>query len=243
METFTLITGATSGIGLDLSIRLAKEKNVILVGRNQKKLDQTLSLLAPTHKTLGLLCDLNGDRCSVATHLSEFISSNNLQIEAFVHCAGISKVMPIRMADTASVDMVFNVNVLSTIEIIKTLLKKENKGALKNIVMISSLASLRGERGNALYAASKGALNSLAVTLARELAPKVRVNTISPGTVQTPMTESFLNSEEGQTHLKDYPLGVGHCDDITNIVSFLLSDASRWITGQNFVIDGGRSTL
>jgi len=243
MEAFTLITGATSGIGLDLSTRLAKERNVILVGRSQEKLDQVLSQLAPTHQTLGLHCDLHANRRVIATSISEFICSNNLQIEAFVHCAGVSKVMPIRMADIDSVDTVFNVNVLSAIEIIKTLLKKENKGALRNIVMISSLASQRGERGNALYSASKGALNSLAITLSRELAPKVRVNTISPGTVQTPMTESFLNTEEGLAHLKDYPLGVGHCDDITNLVCFLLSDASRWITGQNIVVDGGRSTL
>ena len=127
-------------------------------------------------------------------------------------------------------------------ELIRPLLKKENKGALKNIVFISSLASIRGEKGNAVYAASKGALNALAITLAKELAPKVRVNSVSPGTVETPMTKCFVESEAGEAHLQTYPLGVGHCDDITNLVNFLLSDEARWITGQNIVIDGGRST-
>ena len=150
--------------------------------------------------------------------------------------------MPLRQADTDSIDSIFNVNILSAMELIRPLLKKENKGALKNIVFISSLASIRGEKGNAVYAASKGALNAMAISLAKELAPKVRVNSVSPGTVETPMTQAFIESEAGAAHLQTYPLGVGHCDDITNLVNFLLSDEARWITGQNIVIDGGRST-
>ncbi len=243
METYTIITGATSGIGFDVAKQVAKERNVILLGRNREKLDQVLSEIGNMHQAMGFCCDLNADRAAIASKLSEFICSNNLQIEALVYCAGLSKVMPFRMTDTKTVDTIFNVNVLSAIEIIKTLLKKENKAALKNIVMISSLASLRGEKGNAIYAASKGALNALTITLAKELAPKVRVNSISPGTVQTPMTQAFINTDEGQAHLKTYPLGIGHCNDITNLVCFLLSDSSRWITGQNIVIDGGRSTF
>ncbi len=243
MDTYTIITGATSGIGLDLSKRLAKERNVILVGRNQEKLDLAISQVGDKHHVLGFACDLDSDRKAIATQLSELILTNGIQIDSFVHCAGTSKVMAIRQADTESVDTIFNVNILSAIEFIKLLLKKENKGALRNILLISSLASVRGEKGNSIYAASKGALNSLAVTLAKELAPKVRVNSISPGTVETPMTQDFIATEAGENHLKDYPLGVGHCEDITNLACFLLSDSSRWITGQNIIIDGGRSTL
>ena len=244
MDTYTLITGATSGIGLDLSKKLAEERNVILVGRSQEKLDMVKSQINGTpHRVLSFVCDLNTDRDSLAQKLLAFILSNDVQVDSMVHCAGASKVMAIRQSDADSVDMIFNVNVFSAIEMIKALLKKENKGALKNILLISSLASIRGEKGNSIYAASKGALNSLAVTLAKELAPKVRVNCISPGTVKTPMTQSFLETESGETHLKDYPLGVGQCEDITNLACFLLSDASRWITGQNIIIDGGRSTL
>ena len=244
MDTYTIITGATSGIGLDLSRRLAEERNVILVGRSQEKLNMVMSQISDTHhRVLCFVCDLNTDRNTLAQKLSAFIISNDIQIDSLVHCAGTSKVMAIRQTDADSIDMIFNVNVFSAIEIIKVLLKKENKGALKNILLISSLASIRGEKGNSIYAASKGALNSLAITLAKELAPKVRVNCISPGTVKTPMTLSFLETESGESHLKDYPLGVGQCEDITNLVCFLLSDSSRWITGQNIIIDGGRSTL
>ena len=243
METYTIITGATSGIGLDLSKRLAKERNVILVGRSQEKVDMAISQIGDSSHALGFVCDLNSDRRNVATRFSEFLLSNGIQVDSFVHCAGTSKVMAIRQSDADSVDTIFNVNILSAIEFIKILLKKENKGALRNILLISSLASVRGEIGNSIYAASKGALNSLAITLAKELAPKVRVNCISPGTVETPMTQAFLATDAGETHLKGYPLGVGHCEDITNLVCFLLSDASRWITGQNIIIDGGRSTF
>lgn len=243
MDTYTIITGATSGIGLDLSKRLARERNIILVGRSQERLDMAISQIEDMHHVLGFVCDLDADRKAIATKLSAFILNNDIKIDSFVHCAGASKVMAIRQTDIESIDTIFNVNTLSAIEFIKILLKKENKGTLKNILLISSLASVRGEKGNAIYAASKGALNSLAVTLAKELAPKVRVNSISPGTVETPMTQAFLATEAGEMHLKDYPLGVGHCEDITNLACFLLSDASRWITGQNIMIDGGRSTL
>jgi short-subunit dehydrogenase len=243
METYTIITGATSGIGLDLSKRLSEDRNIILVGRSQEKLDTVMSQISDTHHVLSFACNLNMDRGTLAQKLSAFILSNDVQIDSMVHCAGTSKVMALRQSDIDSVNMIFNVNVLSAIEMIKVLLKKDNKGALRNILLISSLASIRGEKGNSIYAASKGALNSLAITLAKELAPKVRVNCISPGTVKTPMTQSFLDTESGENHLKSYPLGVGQCEDVTNLACFLLSDASRWITGQNIIIDGGRSTL
>lgn len=244
MDIFTIVTGATSGIGFDLAKKLSESRNIVLVGRSQENLDLAISQIKnPKHQMHGFVCDLNTDRGTIARRLTAFMQANDIQIDTLVHCAGTSKVMSIRQADIDAVDTIFNVNILSAIEFIKILLKKENKGALKNILLISSLASIRGERGNSVYAASKGALNSLAITLARELAPKVRVNCISPGTVLTPMTQEFLDSEDGSAHLRDYPLGVGKCEDITNLACFLLSDASRWMTGQNIIIDGGRSTL
>jgi NAD(P)-dependent dehydrogenase (short-subunit alcohol dehydrogenase family) len=242
MDTYTLITGATSGIGLDLAVRLSGERNLILVGRNEARLDELINQTGGSNKVLKLVIDLDADRRQAASRLTELIQSEGLQIEALVHCAGTSKVMPLRQADTDSIDTIFNVNILSAMELIRPLLKKENKGSLKNIVLISSLASIRGEKGNAVYAASKGALNALTISLAKELAPKVRVNSISPGTVETPMTQDFLKTESGVAHLQTYPLGVGHPEDITNLTYFLLSDETRWITGQNIVIDGGRST-
>ena len=242
METYTLITGATSGIGLDLAIRLSGNRNLILVGRDEQKLDELVRQSGGSHKALKLVCDLDTDRRQASALLIGLIQQNDLQIDALVHCAGTSKVMPIRQTDTESIDTIFNVNILSVLELIRPLVKKENKGALRHILFISSLASIRGEKGNAVYAASKGALNALAVTLAKELAPKVRVNSISPGTVETPMTQDFLETEAGAAHLATYPLGVGHPEDITSLACFLLSDEARWITGQNIVIDGGRST-
>ena len=242
MDTYTLITGATSGIGLDLAVRLSGERNLILVGRNEARLDELINQTGGSNKVLKLVIDLDADRRQAASRLTELIQSEGLQIEALVHCAGTSKVMPLRQADTDSIDTIFNVNILSAMELIRPLLKKENKGSLKNIVLISSLASIRGEKGNAVYAASKGPLNALTISLAKELAPKVRVNSISPGTVETPMTQDFLKTESGAAHLQTYPLGVGHPEDITNLACFLLSDEARWITGQNIVIDGGRST-
>ena len=160
-----------------------------------------------------------------------------------IYSAGITKILPIKNISVMNIDEIFTVNLFSAIEILKTLLKKDNKKSLKNVIFISSLWSIRGEVGNSIYAASKGALNALTFSLAKELAPTIRVNSILPGAVKTPMTEMLLDSEIGQRQLRDYPLGFGECSDITDYVEFLLSEKARWITGQLIKIDGGRSVL
>ena len=97
------------------------------------------------------------------------------------------------------------------------------------------------------YSASKGAINSLVKTLAVEVSNRnIRVNSILPGHVETNMTlqNKDANSKEYLNELETmYPLGLGEPEDIANIVTFLLSDKSRWITGQNIVVDGGRTLL
>ena len=118
--------------------------------------------------------------------------------------------------------------------------KKYNINSLKNIILISALVSQRGNIGNSIYASSKGAINSLVYTLARELAP-IRINALLPGAIMTSMTsnlnQDYLNEMERET-----PLGFGTVEDVVNYVEFLLSDKSKWVTGQTLFIDGGRST-
>ena len=92
------------------------------------------------------------------------------------------------------------------------------------------------------YGASKAALDGLMRSLAVELAPKVRVNSVLPGAVITEMTKSiFENEEVSQRMSAQYPLGIGLPNDIAEAVSFLVSDHARWITGQQLTVDGGRS--
>jgi NAD(P)-dependent dehydrogenase (short-subunit alcohol dehydrogenase family) len=93
-----------------------------------------------------------------------------------------------------------------------------------------------------VYCASKGALDAYMRALAVELAPNVRVNSVLPGGVRTPMTESmFADAEWVERVQSQYPLGLGTEGDIADSVEFLLSDGARWVTGQQLVVDGGRT--
>ena len=111
------------------------------------------------------------------------------------------------------------------------------------LVLISSISGVIARKGLSAYAASKGALISAAKVMAMEMAPReVRVNCVSPGTILTPMMQKALNAmkeEDRKKRVEGFPLGLGKTTDISNACIYLLSDASRWITGQNIVVDGG----
>jgi len=136
-----------------------------------------------------------------------------------------------------------NVNYVAAQQIISTLIKKRaNPVPLRSVVVISSIWSQFGARGHSLYCASKAALDGMVRALALELAPEVRINSVLPGAVQTPMAEAALADPAIAGQLRrTYPLGIGQPGDIAGAVEFLLSTDARWITGQSFVVDGGRT--
>jgi NAD(P)-dependent dehydrogenase (short-subunit alcohol dehydrogenase family) len=243
MSNYTLITGATSGIGFEMAKYLSVNRRLVLVGRDTEKLRHSIESLKSPERHKSILVDLNADRGVLYNLLTDYIVSNGIEVDSFIHCAGATKILPLKNFDIESIDRIFNVNLFSAIEIIKALLRKHNHFALQNIIFISSLWSIRGQKGNSMYASAKGAINSLVYSLSKELAPKIRVNAILPGAVETPMTADIMNGEYGKAELKDYPLGYGKCSDIVNSVEFLLSDKARWITGQTISVDGGRSIL
>ena len=111
------------------------------------------------------------------------------------------------------------------------------------MIFIASITAVIARGGVAAYSASKGALISAARVMAVELAKRqIRVNCISPGTILTPLMQNYLSTlseEQYKARVDGFPLGLGETTDISNAVVYLLSDASRWITGQNLIIDGG----
>jgi NAD(P)-dependent dehydrogenase (short-subunit alcohol dehydrogenase family) len=135
----------------------------------------------------------------------------------------------------------FQTNYFSQVLFLQMLLKKKliNKGA--SIVFISSVSSLMGVHGTLLYASSKGAINSAVRVLASELAgQRIRVNAILPGIVRTDMLSGTNIDEDSFTKQEEqYPLGLGTPEDVGHAVLFHLSDASRWLTGQCMILDGG----
>ncbi len=179
----------------------------------------------------------------IEASLAAVLRGSGAKIEAFVHSAGVLKLMRFRSMDLASAAETMNVNFLAAAEIVKQLLRKPvNADHLRGVVFVSSTASQFGARGFNLYCASKGALDALMRALAVELAPAVRVNSVLPGAVNTPMTAGmFSDAELSERMAKDYPLGIGESSDIAAAVDFLLSENARWITGQQLVVDGGRT--
>lgn len=241
METI-LITGASSGMGREMAIRFSEQYRVIVNGRNLERLQETISLCQNSDQHLIWqydLSDINGLEESLTAILKELAEPVNY----YVHCAGMMKNYPIKMVNVELLQQTFNTNVFSAELITKLLVnKKINKSALKSIVYISSNISGFGAKAHSVYGASKGAVDALMKSLAMELAPAIRVNSVLPGGVRTRLTEHIYEDEELINRIaSSYPLGLGEVGDIYQAVRFLLSEEARWITGQQLYVDGGRT--
>ena len=163
--------------------------------------------------------------------------------DGFVNSAGVEKTLPLRSLNPQDYLKVFEANFVGGVNILKLLTKKGNYREGFKTVFISSITALIARKGTLAYTASKGAILSATRELAIELSTKgANVNCISPGTVLTPMMQKVLTDmpdEDRKKRLEGFPLGVGRPEDVSNACIFLLSDAARWITGQNIVVDGG----
>ena len=241
-STCTLITGASSGIGRAIAIHLSRSRRLILHGRDIERLNETRALSSNSHEHIIWPYDFQ-NIAGLAASLGSIIAESGVAVECFVHSAGLLKVLPIRSVDYRALNEVMNVNFFSAAEITSLLVKKKvNRQQLRTIVLISSIISGFGAPGFSPYAASKGALDSFMRNLAVELAPAVRVNSILPGGIRTEMTSDMLEQPGvAEKFARDYPLGIGEPDDIVSATEYLVSDKARWVTGQQFVIDGGRT--
>lgn len=234
-----LVTGASSGIGRATAIECSKMgATVIITGRNEERLRETYSRLEGAD-SISIVFDItNGDE------LKTFCSKMPL-LDGIVMCAGITKTLPVKFNTRTNIEEIFNTNTFSNIALIGELLKQKCITNSASMIFISSVASYRPYKGNSLYSASKGALNSYAKVLAVELASrKIRVNIIMPGIVKTKMLDEQVFSDEDLILENDrIPLGFGVATDIACGCLYLLSNASKWITGTEFVIDGGQSII
>lgn len=230
------VTGASSGIGRGIAVTCSKMGAVVIInGRNEEKLNETLSMMEGDYHIV-----LRGDLTdsSILIPLVESLP----KLDGVVHCAGIGTRVLCRNIVESDIDQTMDANfkapVMLQTEILRQ--KKINKGA--SIVFIASISNDSPSAGNALYAASKGALISYANCLQLELAPRlIRVNCISPAMVWTDLifkgglTEEELHEDEQKYPLKRY----GTPEDVANLAVYLLSDASSWMTGSNVKITGG----
>src|SRR5271165_641289 len=239
-----MVTGASNGIGRSTSIYLSRMgATIVAVGRNQARLDETLAALG------------GGQHRSYALDLTDVeplpawmkrVAAEAGPLYGLVHSAGTVLNRPLRVLTYSDYASIMRINLDAAVMLSKGFRQKgvrDESGSA--IVYLSSVMAFKPKPALAAYAASKGALISLARTLARELAAdKVRVNCVCPGLVQTDMVKD-LSETIPEEHLKallnEYPLGLGAPEDVAYAVAFLLAPAARWITGTALVIDGGYS--
>lgn len=240
-----LVTGASSGIGQAIAIWISRMGGqVALLARSKEKLEKTFSLLEGcNHRIVPL--DLFSQEYEIEETIDNLIQEWGL-LHGMVHSAGLYVMSPLRSFRYEESEEIFKLNYNVFLLLSKFLVKKGKMLPQSSIVAISSVAGLKGNVALSLYGASKAALISSIRSLALEYASKgIRFNSICPGWVNTPMLKSTREKlgEElfEQNIVSSHPLGLGTPNDIAYAAIYLLSDASRWVTGSSLIIDGGYS--
>ena len=179
--------------------------------------------------------------------LNRFISTS--KYSQIIFFQGIDIIKPFQLYNINDISQTFNVNVLSIISLLNILIAKKYLLKEASIVIISSISGItKGTPGHVLYSSSKAALIGLVKSLSLELSRRsIRINCISPGLIQTESlfakNNQILSNEEKLAYDSKYPLGLGKLDSLNGTIKFLLGTSSKWITGQNLIVDGGNSNV
>jgi NAD(P)-dependent dehydrogenase (short-subunit alcohol dehydrogenase family) len=237
-----LVTGASSGIGKATVEKLLSEgAKVIGIARREEKLKEIAQKNQNFNYEIFDISNIEG----IGSIVKDMVAKYG-KFSGFVHCAGVLNPQPLALWDYNDAIADFKINVFSAIEFTKALSKKKAKQDLLSIVYTSSIASKIGNPGACTYAMTKAALNNLVVSLSQELASQnIRVNSVIPGNCITNMTLNYGKNFEFDYLQKVRDRNLFHKDGepeyIASVISFLLSDDSYWIQGQNITIDGGET--
>lgn len=231
-----LITGASSGIGAASAIECSKMGAMVyMTGRNRDRLDETLSKMdGKEHKIIECDLTIEDDQKRIISEITK--------LDGVVFSAGINQTVPLSFLSRKKINQIFEVNFFSQVELLRMLLKKKLLKEGSSVVTISSIGgNSKFTPGAAAYGASKAAIQSWMKTAARELAPKIRINCICPGHINTPMnTGGDVSEEQYEIYKASIPMKrFGEPEEIAYAVIYLLSDAANWITGSTISIDGG----
>ena len=236
-----LVTGASSGIGREAAIRLARVgADLIVMGRDEGRLAATLAALAPA----GHVARAGAfDDADAVADLVTGIAKELGPLHGVFHSAGSSLVLPAKLTKNRHLDEVSGAGFRGAFGIGRAAAKKGVIADGGSVVFMSSVSSTRGRQGMVAYSAAKAAVDGMVRALATELAPRrIRANSIISGAVETQMHNDFVQSVD-ETLVANYRnlhlLGFGSPGDIADAAIFLLSDASRWVTGTSMAVDGG----
>ena len=227
MSKNILLIGGSHGIGFEMAKTLLDQHTVYVASRSNEQLGNLDVNYIPFDATNDTLDE---------TQLPK-------ELHGFAYCPGSINLKPFKMLslDTFKEDM--ELNFFGMVNVVKTIMSRMAEGA--SMVFFSTVAVGTGMPFHTSVSASKGAIEGFAKSLAAEYAPKIRVNTIAPSLVDTPLAGRLLNNDKKKEIMAErHPMKrFGKAEDIANLAIFLLSDKSSWMTGQVLGADGGLSTL
>jgi len=233
-----IVTGASDGIGRAAALHLAMlGAKTVLISRDVNKLKLISEALGKNpHKIYPYdLTDLEGIEDLIRT-----ISEENGKIDGMVHCAGVSPMMPLKSTKYDLFHNTMLINFYAFAELVRCAGKAANCNDGASFLAVSSVSSVKGNKAQSAYAASKAAVSGVIKPMAKELSSRgIRVNSVLFGIIKTGMYEKFLEQGGDMSLWNGQYLGLGSPEDAANVISFLLSDASKLITGTDLIADGG----
>ena len=243
MGKIAVVTGASKGIGRACALRLAKDGMTVVVNYSHSD--------AEAAKTVEEIKAAGGDAVAYKSDVSDlnqvkdmfkFVSDTYGRVDILVNNAGIVRDEYLLMLTQENLDKCLDLNIKGYFYCAQQAALKMFSQKSGVIVNMSSVSSKMALAGQSVYSATKGAVNSMTQTMAKELArKKIRVNAVCPGFVQTEMVDQ-LPEDKKKEYLKEVPLGrFADVDEVAGLVSFLCSDDAGYITGQAIVLDGGLS--
>ena len=233
-----IVTGAGSGIGRETSLVLSEQgATVIMMDINSDGLGETAAIGGVRCHPMTI--DLT-DASAVAEAVAKIVEQQG-KLDGLVHCAGISSRKPLNVLSKEGFSKVMDVNFYSFVELVKQCAKRKHIKDGASIVVMSSISSIRGYKAKTEYCVSKAAVDAFVRCMALELADRrIRVNSVMAAEVLTPlaMKAREMNASVGASDFSA-PLGPSEPYEVANTIAFLLSDATKTITGTSLLRDGG----
>lgn len=238
-----LVTGASRGIGRACALRLARDGYTVVVNyaHSAKEAEAVLAAIRENGGD-GMICQADVSRLDDVKRMMRDVAKAYGQIDVLVNNAGIVRDEYVLMLNSDTLDACFDLNVKGYFYCAQQAVLKMFRRKCGAIINMSSVSGILALPGQSVYGATKGAINTMTATMAKELAPYgIRVNAVAPGFIETEMLDA-LPPEKKEEYLNAIPLHrLGSVEDVAGVVSMLASDDAAYITGQVITVDGGIS--